>query len=555
MSCINDLPSPVLQSELPRHGFPNPFSNVPHPLAQRAALALQHQLTCSNPWRHDFDAPGGGKMFGVLVVRGANGEIGYLAAFSGMLGGEWEWPAFVPPLFNQQHLDSFMPQGETRLAAYEAQIKALQSDPELARLREQLALLQQQCDSELLTLVARHKQRKAARRALRDQLSPGEEREARLVKLSFESQQDRRELRACRDEWRARLAALQERVALIEQQVAELKQQRSRLSNRLHRQLFNAYRLTNRLGEEKTVARFFERRLPPGGSGDCAAPKLLQYAHQQGLMPLAMAEFWWGASPTGRVRHHGHYYPACRGKCHPILPFMLKGLNLQPRVISAQPFHDSAAPEVLYEDDELLVINKPAGLLSVPGKETRDSVQRRLQQRYPDHDGLLLVHRLDMSTSGLLLVAKHRIIHKALQQQFIKRTVEKRYVALLSKRLPEFTDEGAELNSGTIELPLRVDVDDRPRQMVCFLHGKPAVTHWEVIARHEESTRVYFYPHTGRTHQLRLHAAHQAGLNAPIYGDELYGKSVERLLLHAERLCFDHPVTNKRIEVISPVPF
>jgi len=317
----------------------------------------------------------------------------------------------------------------------------------------------------------------------------------------------------------------------------------------LHRKLFKAYRLSNRLGEEKSISEFFDERLPPGGTGDCAAPKLIQYAHQQGLEPIALAEFWWGASPKGGIRHHGNFYPACRGKCQPILPFMLQGLDLQSREFNSLTFDDPDAPAIVYEDDHLLVVNKPSGLLSVPGKEIVDSVQSRLRQRYPDHDGLLLVHRLDMSTSGLLLVAKHRAIHKALQQQFIKRTVEKRYVAVLSKRLPESAD------GGTIELPLRVDYDDRPRQMVCADYGRMSVTHWQVIERGEETTRIYFYPHTGRTHQLRLHAAHRSGLDAPIYGDELYGEALGRLLLHAERLCFDHPVSGERIEMMAAVPF
>jgi len=555
MSCITCFFSPALQSEALPQGFPSPFSNTPHPLAQHAALELQQQLNNPQAWSHDFDAPEGGKMFGVLVVRDASDQLGYLAAFSGMLAGKWVQPGFVPPFFDQQMLDGFLPAGETRLRTYEAQINGLQYSTEFEALNDQLAALQRQRDVELKTLVASHRQRKAARRELREKLNSQDEGGALLVKLSFESQQDKRALRAFQDEWGARLANVQEEIARIEQQIAELKRERSRLSNRLHRKLFKAYRLSNRLGEEKTVAEFFEERLPPGGTGDCAAPKLIQYAHQQGLMPLAMAEFWWGTSPKDGIRHHGNYYPACRGKCHPILPFMLKGIDVQPRVIANQVFNDTSAPEAVYEDDDLLVINKPSGLLSVPGKETTDSVQTRLQQRYPDHEGLLLVHRLDMPTSGLLLVAKHRVIHKALQQQFLKCTVEKRYVALLSKRLPELSDDGVVLNGGMVELPLRVDFDDRPRQMVCFAHGKPAVTRWQVIARNEDTTRVYFYPHTGRTHQLRLHAAHQAGLNAPIYGDELYGESVARLLLHAERLSFDHPVTKKRIEITAPAPF
>ncbi len=553
-------PAAAQSVDLPQ-GFPSPFSNAPHPVAKQAALALQQRLKNRQAWQHNFDAPDGGKMFGVLVVRGANDQLGYLAAFSGMLGGNCRVPGFVPPLFDQQAVNDFLPAGEAQLKVYEGQISALQNSAALGRLHVELERLQQQRDAELAALTLVHRHRKRSRREQRQQLNQSATDEALLVRLSFESQQDKRELRALQADWRERLAVVEEKSGLIEQQIAELKRTRARLSNRLHRQLFKAYYMTNRLGEQATITDFFTEGLPPGGTGDCAAPKLIQYAHRHGLMPLALAEFWWGAPPTEGVRHHGHYYPACRGKCNPILPFMLKGVEVQSRQLTGHNFNDATAPEVVYEDDDLLVVNKPSGLLSVPGKEITDSVQTRLQYRYPDAAGLLLVHRLDMSTSGLLLVAKQRVIHKALQRQFLQRSIEKRYVAVLSKRLPvddvnsAFNERGSAMDNGIIELPLRVDLDDRPRQIVCYTHGKPAITRWQVIARGENTTRVYFYPHTGRTHQLRLHAAHLAGLNAPIMGDELYGEPLERLLLHAEKLCFDHPTTGRRIEITAPVPF
>ena len=546
MNCIAYFSPALLQAQVLPQGFPSPFSNIPHPIARKAALELQQRLCGTQDWFHRFDEPDGGKMFGVLVVSDVGGRIGYLSAFSGMLAGEWALPGFVPPLFDQQELDGFLPDGEDQLYEFEAQIDELQCSPELALLCEQLDALVQQRDIAFNELALTHRQRKATRKQQR--LEPGINDEL-LVKLSFESQQDKRERRALQDEWRARLSIVEDAIALIEQQITTLRQQRSRLSNRLHRKVFKAYRLSNRLGEERSVAEFFGESLPPGGTGDCAAPKLIQYAHQQGLMPLALAEFWWGASPKESVRHHGNFYPACRGKCQPILPFMLQGIDVQARTFTDLVFTDANAPAVVYEDDYLLVVNKPSGLLSVPGKEITDSVQERLKQRYPDCEGLKLVHRLDMSTSGLLLVAKHRDIHKALQQQFLRRTVEKRYVAVLSKCLPALASKG------TIELPLRVDFDDRPRQVVCYDYGRKAVTHWEVIARDNETTRVYFYPHTGRTHQLRLHAAHQDGLDAPIMGDELYAEAGGRLLLHAERLCFDHPIGGQRLEMSALVPF
>jgi len=561
MSVIIYFPVLVSQSISLPQGFPSPFSNTPHPVAQHAALDLQQRLSRAQLCQHDFDAPGNGKMFGVLVVRDASGQLGYLAAFSGMIGGTWKVPGFVPPVFDSQVLDAFLPAGNAQLKAYADQLSALQNSAVLGELLVELEQLAQQREVALAALKEVHQRRKRARRQQRQQLGSTAADDAILVKLSFESQQDKRELRALQTDWCERLAVVEAQSAPTLQQISELKRTRTRLSNKLHRRVFKAYILVNRFGEHKVIADLFERGLPPGGSGDCAAPKLLQYAHQQGLMPLALAEFWWGAPPQAGVRHHGHYYPACRGKCHPILPFMLKGIEVQPRRIAGHDFNDSGAPEVVYEDDELLVVNKPSGLLSVPGKETTDSVQTRLQHRYPTATGLLLVHRLDMSTSGLLLVAKNRSAHKALQRQFLQRTIEKRYVAVLSKRLPVLSAHDAAtggagtIEQGIIELPLWVDIDDRPRQLVCFIHGKPSVTRWQVIARTKATTRVYFYPHTGRTHQLRLHAAHPKGLNAPILGDELYGEPVERLLLHAEKLSFDHPVTKRRIDITVPAPF
>ncbi|MCB1756405.1 MAG: RluA family pseudouridine synthase, partial [Gammaproteobacteria bacterium] len=244
--------------------------------------------------------------------------------------------------------------------------------------------------------------------------------------------------------------------------------------------------------------------------------------------------------------HHGHFYPSCRGKCAPILPFMLGALRLEnpPDFVSIT---DQAEPRVVFEDDQLLVVDKPAGMLSVPGKHVSDCVETRLAQRYPEAPDLKLVHRLDMSTSGLLLAAKNPASHKKLQAQFIRRGVDKRYVAILAGVLAA--------EQGEIELPLRTDFDDRPRQVVCERFGKPALTRWQVIGRNRETTRVYFYPHTGRTHQLRLHAAHLDGLGMPIVGDELYGLAGQRLMLHAERLAFDHPVSGKRLVLTSPVPF
>ncbi|MDH5257884.1 MAG: RluA family pseudouridine synthase [Gammaproteobacteria bacterium] len=305
--------------------------------------------------------------------------------------------------------------------------------------------------------------------------------------------------------------------------------------------------VTNILGEAAPLSDFVSNSGASDNLGNGVAINLLQFAIKQSLKPLALAEFWWGDMPADRVRHHGYYYPSPGGACGVVLSFLLKGLKVKPLPVLGANFGNETLPEVIYEDETLLVVNKPAGLLSVPGKEVNDSVLSRLKQRYPEATGPLLLHRLDLATSGLLLVAKNSETHKLLQTQFLERTIEKRYVALLSKPLVE--------SGGTINLPLRVDIDDRPNQLVCHEHGKAAKTKWKKVCSDEDETRVYFYPITGRTHQLRVHASHINGLNSPIIGDTLYGKAAKRLMLHAEKLSFTHPVSGERIVVKSTPPF
>ena len=295
----------------------------------------------------------------------------------------------------------------------------------------------------------------------------------------------------------------------------------------------------NKFKQEKGLLEIFSNTVfqqPPAAAGECAAPKLLQYAFQNDLEPICMAEFWWGDSPKSEVRKHGQFYPACTGKCEPILGHMLQGFELNENLLLKQ---NSTVEEleILYQDDDLVVINKPEEFLSVPGIEIKDSVYLRIKHQFPLATGPIIVHRLDMSTSGILVLALNKESHKLLQQQFIKRKVQKRYIALL--------DGNIERDYGFIDLPLRVDLDDRPRQMVCYEHGKKAQTKYEVITRKSNKTLVYFYPITGRTHQLRMHASHRLGLNAPIIGDDLYGKKANRLHLHAESLEFTHPKTKE----------
>ena len=315
----------------------------------------------------------------------------------------------------------------------------------------------------------------------------------------------------------------------------------------------NTYHFANARGEVRALRDLFAPKEPPGGAGDCAAPKLLAQAYALGLRPLALAEFWWGAPPRTGDRRAGSFYPACQGKCPPILAHMLGGLLADPPPVFGAAVIAESEPRVLYEDEYLVVVDKPCGLLSVPGRSglLRDSVSTRLRVRYPDATGQLVVHRLDLDTSGVLLAAKRATTFSALQRQFSLGEIRKRYVAWLDGEVV-----GGE---GVIDFPMRVDIDDRPRQIHDPVHGTPAVSGWQVLERAGGRTKVAFTPHTGRTHQLRVHASNPLGLDAPIVGDRLYGRSApeygERLLLHAESLAFTHPDTGVELVVTSAVPF
>ena len=328
--------------------------------------------------------------------------------------------------------------------------------------------------------------------------------------------------------------------------IKNLKEIRKNKSSELQKKLFSHYFFENKKGIRKSIGEIFNNN-PPAGAGECAAPKLLHYAFQHQLRPICMAEFWWGQSPKSEIRKHKHFYPACKSKCEPILlQHLLEGLEVEPNPFLENPAEQKEI-EIIYEDEHLAVVHKPAEFLSVPGKMISDSVYLRMKNRYPNATGPLLVHRLDMSTSGLLLVAKTEEIHKKLQSQFIKRTIKKRYVAILDGELS--------LKKGQIDLPIRVDLDDRPRQLVCFEHGKSAQTNFEVLSVKNKQTKVYFYPITGRTHQLRVHASHELGLKTPILGDDLYGKKSNRLYLHAEQLIFEHPISKEVLTISKDADF
>ena len=337
----------------------------------------------------------------------------------------------------------------------------------------------------------------------------------------------------------------------FETEILLLKQERKTRSAALQLWLFRQFDMLNAKGEHKYLCEIFKdtpQGLPPAGAGECALPKLLQYAYLHGLQPLAMGEFWCGMSPKDEIRHDGYFYPSCKGKCEPILRHMLVGLDVEPNPLAEDLFKDTPL-EILYEDEWIVAVEKPSGMLSVPGKNDLDSVQQRLRLMYPDATGPLVVHRLDMATSGILLAAKDKEVHARLQSQFETRSISKEYVAIL--------DGVPSHECGIIDLPICLNPLDRPRQMVDFENGKPAITEYKVELVKDGRAKVVFKPYTGRTHQLRVHSAHVSGLGCPISGDELYGNpdSAPRLWLHAARLVFRHPVSDKEIEIVSPSPF
>ncbi|MEY4288662.1 MAG: hypothetical protein RLZZ30_750 [Bacteroidota bacterium] len=536
--------------------FTYPFYYQPHPIALLASKELQARLQ-EQEFQHDFginqvERNGAiGKMFGVLVVQNEQGELGYLAAFSGKLGNSNEHDGFVPPVFDLLDPTGFFRKEEIEVNELTLQLEELLNDKQYILLQSKVAQVrmdfQQWNDAEKSELKRLKKERQQRRDA--SDKSNATAYEGLIEQLKQESISQQIQFKHEQIAKRKALSELEENLAFWEKKISDLKEQRALMSADIQARIFQAYTFLNKDNQAKSLLSIFENtpfKTPPAGAGECAAPKLLQYAFLHQLKPIAMAEFWWGISPDSEVKVHKEFYPACRGKCEPILSHMLEGIELDVNPMSINPAEGKELP-IIYEDEYLLLVNKPAEFLSVPGKTIDDSVQTRIQLKYPNATGPLLVHRLDMSTSGIILIAKQKDIHESLQKQFLKRTVEKRYMALL--------DGYVKSSAGEISLPLRVDLEDRPRQLVCYEHGKHALTTYEVLERKNGRTRIHFYPHTGRTHQLRVHAAHSKGLNAPIIGDDLYGQKADRLHLHAEYLSFWHPITKERMEINCPAPF
>ena len=531
MSLLHRFKSDISVVEAPQR-FNNPFYYSPHPLCVMAAGEVRDMLSLDSALAADAAR---GKMFGVLVVRDASGSLGYLAAFSGLLAGSNNVAGFVPPVFDLQSPGGYFKQEESGITALNKRIKDTECSEGYIAAVAAVADVKRAMEQQLAAMredMRLDKQRRSELRAAGN-LSAADE--AALVR---ESQYQKAELKRTTARWQQQLAGCEAAVAPFKASIAAMKEERKHRSAALQRWLFEQFKVLNGSGSEKSLLDIFAQHsgiIPPGGAGECAAPKLLQYAYLNSLTPIAVAEFWIGASPTGEVRRDGCYYGACKSKCEPILGFMLQGLDVDENAL--EKGGDISSINIIFEDEHIVVVDKPSGVLSVPGIMGGMSVQQWLRDCYLHSNELFVAHRLDMATSGLLVAAKSMEVYKELQRSFAGREVKKLYTAIL---------DGVPVKSeGTIELPLAPDYDNRPRQKVDTVNGKPAVTRYKVIGTVERNGRqcavVHFEPVTGRTHQLRVHAAHKDGLDCPILGDSLYGTAGERLMLHASRISFVHP--------------
>ena len=537
--------------------FTFPFYYEPNLLAKIAAKELQEYLEKQTEFKHEFGIKDStaknalGKMFGVLVVKNTDGDLGYLASFSGKLADESLPNKFVPPIFNMRTQGSFYEQGEKEIEKIGGKIQQLKKDKNYLLNKK---LLKKHTEYVKKDLAIQRKKMRTSKHLRKHQ-----KKEARLrlddksfevftKKLIQESFNDQFFYRELQEYYEDKIKKIKKSLLLFENTIEEHIRNRKKISKTIQNTLFEKYQFLNQQKEQKGLLDIFDNASarPPAGSGDCCAPKLLQYAFQHRLIPVVMAEFWWGISPNSAIRKHKNFYPSCQSRCKPILRHMLEGIKMDENLL-LKNLSENVELKIVFEDDDLIIVNKPPEFLSVPGKEIKDSVYTRIKQKYPSVTGPIIVHRLDMSTSGILVLTKTKEANKILQQQFIKRTVKKKYVALLSGKVSE--------KKGTITLPLRLDLDDRPRQLVDFKNGKTAKTNWTIISENNTHTRIHFYPVTGRTHQLRVHAAHKDGLNLPIIGDDLYGTKQDRLYLHAEFIEFIHPTSKNKINFTVPSDF
>ncbi|MFA0011806.1 RluA family pseudouridine synthase [Vibrio lentus] len=533
--------------------FTFPYYYTPHPMCELAMQQLQQSLLDCG-----VNETSQGNLYAVLLVQNpTTQELGYLSAFSGLqldssLASQLIDIDFVPSAFDGQQFQVQNTQGLAQQTALVDEITNLEQTHNLDELTSSLNELKNDASKAVETFQLAMAANKAERTVLREKANQEKalgnlDSAADLLKqLGNQSSQENRDLKALRIEWKQKIAERQSQVDAIESELKSRKQEYQVISAELETQRLSHYRFINQALESKSLLELLDGKDAFEGSGDCCLPKLLNFAFKHGFNPLALSEFWWGLPPTAVIRQHGNLYPVCQSKSFEILDHQLNGIELEDNPLIVNPAVGKSF-DIVYEDDQIVVVNKPEEFLSVPGKFIEDSVYTRIKARYPDATGPLIIHRLDMSTSGLLILALTAESNKHIQKQFIERTVEKRYTALLDGEIHG--------ESGDISLPLRGDITDRPRQLVCHEHGRNAETHWEAVSTNNGKTKFHLYPKTGRTHQLRVHCAHPSGLGIPIRGDDLYGYKRERLHLHAGYLKLIHPTTGKWVEFEVPSEF
>ena len=535
--------TPIAKSFWPT-AFPYPFYHKPDDIALIAAEYVKNLIGKST--KHDFNEQG--KMFGVLVVEHQPNKLGFLMGYSGKLKDDERPEGFVPPIVDVHQKDSFYKKEEKILDVLTERIGAIVACPKFIDAQNAYQKARKEFDVFIEKSRSEIKENKAKRKKIRATILNKEKKSETLSQLSLESKLEQIAFKKDKKHRSADLYNIEEAFLSFKKEIQRLKTQRAKRSKRLQEMVFKTTSFLNYEGDEENLLSLFSgsyEGTPPSGAGECSAPRLLQSCYKMGFKPISFTEFWWGAPPKKQLRKHNTHYAACRGKCEPILNHMLKGIIVKPSPLEVP--QEIKTIEVLFEDNQVLVVNKPHGLLSVPGKKIKHSVISVIKKERSVNYELYPVHRLDRQTSGVLLLAKNKKTLAALQMQFEKRSIKKEYIALLDGVLTEKT--------GKIVLPLATDYNDTPRQLVCFEKGKYAETKYVLLGVEQGFSRVRFYPKTGRSHQLRAHSAFHEGLNMAIVGDDLYGTHNERMYLHAEKLTFMHPLTNQELTVCSTTPF
>ena len=517
------------------HYFTDPFRYTPHNSVVEGARLIMKRIEEDSTIESEFAQ---GKMVGVLTVRTTENNIGYIAAFSGNISGRSHIEGFVPSIFDLTAPDGDFKRREAEISAINHKIKELTESESLKHLTASLSIALADRDRELEDM----RSKMAASKSIRNELRATSNDESILSGLIKESQYEKAEFRRLRIAWDEKISAIESEITEFRTEIESLKKSRASMSETLQDWIFQQYKVHNSYGEESSIAEIFASQgiVPPGGTGECAAPKLLEFAYRNNLEPVAMGEFWYGKSPETAVRTHGHFYPSCTSKCGPLLGYMMRGLDLHSDTVQ------TSEPIILYQDEDIIVVEKPSGMPSVPGLDGRLSLQEWLCNYHP-------VHRLDMDTSGVMIFARTEPAAVCLRQQFEAHSINKTYMARIN------TAPGNLIAAeGAIDIPLSPDYDERPRQKADLQHGKEAHTKYEVIKINDDgTTEILLYPHTGRTHQLRVHCAHMLGLGFPILGDRLYGSSSTcsntdtRLHLHALSITFRHPSTGKQMSFAS----